>query len=293
MPGMPGEQADNEENDLPPEEQELTDAMKRLSDILREQRELNDDTLAQQRGETPGQDQQGQEGQESGQQGQQQGGQHMADVLDQLGEQQSGEQGQEGNQPGSGEQAGEETQGNGGGSQQAENNEDGEGSGARPGETLAERQARLGELVERFAREKGLGEGAGENALEGKIDPDALNGIRQAQRRAEQALNRGDESSAARNQQRATQLLSDVARGLASDLDELQEARTGEQNNAGAEDPFGRPSNGAGNNGDDIRVPDATERQRAKDILEELRRRYGEAEDEEEREYLRRLLDRF
>ena len=44
---------------------------------------------------------------------------------------------------------------------------------------------------------------------------------------------------------------------------------------------------------DRVNIPDATERQRAKDILEELRQRYNESDDEEEREYLRRLLDRF
>ena len=48
-----------------------------------------------------------------------------------------------------------------------------------------------------------------------------------------------------------------------------------------------------GNSGENVRVPEEAERQRAKDILEELRRRYNESDDEEEREYLRRLLDRF
>ena len=42
-----------------------------------------------------------------------------------------------------------------------------------------------------------------------------------------------------------------------------------------------------------VNVPDEGERQRAKDILDELRRRYDEAVDEDEREYLERLLDRF
>ena len=50
---------------------------------------------------------------------------------------------------------------------------------------------------------------------------------------------------------------------------------------------------GGVNNGDDVVVPDEAERQRAKDILEELRQRYGDAEEEDERDYLERLLDRF
>lgn len=66
----------------------------------------------------------------------------------------------------------------------------------------------------------------------------------------------------------------------------------GQENPNGEIDPFGRAIGEAGV-GDDVTIPDASERQRAKDILDELRRRYEEAGDEEEREYLERLLDRF
>ena len=276
MPGMPGEKADNDE-DLPPEEQELTDAMKRLSDILRQQRQLNDDTLAQERGERPGQ----QSGTDSGQQqGQQPGGE------DPSGDQQAGD----GTQPG-------ETQGQGSGdSQSADNQENGSGPGKSMTEgTLAERQARLGELVEKLAREKGLGQGgeAGDDALAGRIDPDAMEDIRRAQRQAEEALNRGNGRSAARNQEQATQLLSEQSRELAKALDAIRAARNGEGDPGNAKDPFGRNASGSGSNGDNVNIPDVGERQRAKDILDELRRRYNDATDEDEREYLRRLLERF
>ena len=285
MPGMPGEQAENE--DLPPEEQELTDAMKRLSDILREQRQLNDDTLAQERGERPG-EQPGdgtepgeQAGQQPGQQGQQPGGE------DPTGNQQAGDGSQAGETPGSGS----------GKTDSADNSETGSGPGQRPSDqTLAERQARLGELVEKLAREKGLRQGGetGENALEGRIDPDALADIRRAQRSAEEALEQGNERRAARNQELATQLLSEQSGSLAKALDEMRDARSGQRGDSGnSTDPLGRNASGAGNNGDNVNIPDAGERQRAKDILDELRRRYNDAEDEEEREYLRRLLERF
>ncbi|MEE2921725.1 MAG: DUF4175 family protein, partial [Pseudomonadota bacterium] len=62
---------------------------------------------------------------------------------------------------------------------------------------------------------------------------------------------------------------------------------------AQSSDPFGRQAGGPGNNGEEVNIPDAGERQRAKDILEELRQRYNDSDDPEEREYLRRLLDRF
>ena len=288
MPGMPGEQAENE--DLPPEEQELTDAMKRLSDILREQRQLNDDTLAQERGERPGE--QPGEGNEPGEQAGTQPGQQPG----QDGQQPGGEDPTGNQQAGNGSQAG-ETPGSGSGeTDSAENGETGSGPGQRPSEqTLAERQARLGELVEKLAREKGLGQGgeSGENALEGRIDPDALEDIRRAQRRAEDALAQGNERRAARNQELATQLLSEQSGSLAKALDDVRAARTGEGDPGNATDPLGRNASGGGNNGENVNIPDAGERQRAKDILDELRRRYNDAEDEEEREYLRRLLERF
>ena len=287
MPGMPGAQAKGEEQeDLPPEEQEMTDAMRRLSEILREQRQLNDDTLAQQRGEMPSQQQGQQQGQQPGDQQGQQPGQQPG--------QQSGEQ-EGGNTPGN------QTPGNNGmggnrpnGERPGTNDFAGTGEGAPPmsGGSLAERQRRLGELVERFAREQGLGEGEGEeNALAGRIDPDALESIRNAQRRAEQALERGNEQQALRNQELVTQDLSQINRDLAAALDEMQRQRSnqGQPSN----DPFGRQTGGYGNGGEEVRIPEEAERQRAKDILEELRKRYNESDDEEEREYLRRLLDRF
>jgi hypothetical protein len=289
MSGMPGEPSEGEEQaDLPPEEQEMTDAMRRLSEILREQRQLNDDTLAQQRGEMPA-GQQGQSGQEAG---------------DQSGQEQGGQQGmQPGQQSGQGgqDEAGNPSEGDGaqggirpGGERPGTNSFAGTDEGAPPqsGGTLAERQARLGELVEQFARERGLGDGAGqEDALSGAIDPDALAAIREAQRSAEGNLARGNEGAASDDQALATQGLSELNRNLAAMLDEMQRERT-KQGQPG-NDPFGRQADGMGNGGENVRVPEEAERQRAKDILEELRRRYNESDDEEEREYLRRLLDRF
>lgn len=271
--GMPGQQGEGEQAELPPEEQELTDAMRRLSELLREQRQLNDDTLAEQRGEQPS----GQgstpppfgspdgEGADEGGGGQQEGG-----------------------GMGRGEQAGEAGTGAG---EEGEPREGDQGGGRESGGTLAERQAELGRLVEEFARRSGEGEAGGQPGAGGQIDSDALSAIRDAQRRAEQSLENGNEGRAIMEQERATQLMSEMSRGMATALDNLQSERLGEQ--GGSEDPLGRSMMGAGNDGEGVHIPEQSERQRAKDILDELRRRYNEAEDEEEREYLRRLLDRF
>lgn len=287
-PGMPGESAEGEsEGDVPPEEQELTGALERLSELLREQRELNDDTLDAERGE----------GQQSGQ------------------------------QPGQGQQPGDAPFGPDGGLPNG-----GGGLGAPGGlSELADRQDELGALADRFAEaiengevgglaeqpggdesgaDEGTEDGTEDGAGGGRQSGDegeafagfdglgddteaALEAIARAQRRAADALARGDTARARRLQDLATRELRDLSAELAGALDQLAEAREGgEASDAAETDPFGRPVGGV-DNGDAVAIPEEIERQRAKDILEELRRRYERAEDEDERDYLRRLLDRF
>ncbi|MEQ3746897.1 MAG: DUF4175 family protein [Henriciella sp.] len=253
FPGLPGEPGEGEESeDVPEEERELSETMQELSDLLREQRELNDETLAQQRGE-------------------------RGDPSDQFGEGQP--------QPGQ----------PGGGELPDWMQEDG-----ADGRSLAERQLELAERLEELAEgdgesaaggEEGEGEGGG-----GLLDEDTLEAIERSQRRAGSALDDGNETRAIRNQQQATRQLRELAEGLAENLDEARAARLGEnpQGSGGDQtDPFGNATNGAVDDSDSVDIPDAGERQRAKDILDELRKRYGETPDEEEREYLERLLDRF
>ena len=126
------------------------------------------------------------------------------------------------------------------------------------------------------------------------MDEDTLKTIERAQRRAAEALEDGNGLRAQRNQQDATDQLRDLAQDLAGELDELRRQRLGDQygDPSNQVDPFGRPMGGVSDN-QDVNIPDEAERQRAKDILEELRRRYGDPADEEERNYLERLLDRF
>ena len=42
---MPGEAGEGDDDDLPEEEREMSETLQELSDLLREQRELNDETL--------------------------------------------------------------------------------------------------------------------------------------------------------------------------------------------------------------------------------------------------------
>jgi len=277
-PGMPGQSADGEQDDdLPPEEQELTGALERLSELLREQRELNDDTMQAERGE------QGPSGFGQGLPGPMPGENEGQSPAQDGGE---GETGRPGEDPGGLSGLAERQDGlsgladrfaeaieNGEIGRSGEAGEDGEGAdGSGPG----------GE-GEAFAGFDGLGEDARE----------ALEAIARAQRRAADALERGDMGRARRLQDGATRELRDLSSELAGALDQLAEAREGGDNADAADtDPFGRPVGGV-NDGRNVQIPEQAERQRAKDILDELRRRYERAEDEDEKQYLRRLLDRF
>ena len=166
---------------------------------------------------------------------------------------------------------------------------DGEGS------SLAERQRELADRLEELA-ENGLGSGEdGEGEGGGLVDEDTANAIERSQRRAGNALEDGNPGRAIRNQEQATRQLRELAEGLAEALDRAQADRNGDPQQAGqaAADPFGQSPMGGTDDTNSVNVPDEAERQRAKDILDELRRRYDEAVDEDEREYLERLLDRF
>lgn len=278
---------DDQESD---EEQELADQLEDLSDALREQRELNDDTLEARRRQLDEQRQQA-ENQRQQQSGEQQGGEQQSGQ-EQGGQEQGGEQ--QGSQSGSSGQAG----------RQFGEGEDGAGLTR---EELAERQAQIGELLAQLAEGDengpgGLGEEDGEGTTGGGEDGDEegaggitgedLEDVLAAQRRAERALGRGQFGLAQRSQEQVTEGLRELASELSGQLDEL----ANEEGAGGpARDPFGNEVGAAGGLGgsDDVNVPDKSERQRALDILEELRRRYDQATDPEEREYLKRLLDRF
>lgn len=73
-----------------------------------------------------------------------------------------------------------------------------------------------------------------------------------------------------------------------------EEADPSGEDDRNQRDILGRNMNGDGGYGDNVKVPDEMERQKARDILNEIRRRAGDRTlREDEQEYLRRLLDRF
>ena len=268
-------------------------SMEGLGEALREQQDLADDTfgnLQQQfRGGQPGQGQPQQGQPQPGQQGQGQQGQ---------GQEQPGQQGQD--QPGEGEgegaQQGQEQgeqpgQGDDPTQDQAENGQQGGGLG-----DLAERQRALADQL----REQQLQPLPGEGTAEGEAALEALERAQRAMEEAAEALGEGNAADALNRQADAMEAMRDGLRAMgnaqAQQQREQQEGgQAAETGSGGQRDPLGRAINRGGEVGTQENMLQGDEpARRAQDLLDELRRRSAELDrPEEERDYLRRLLDRF
>ena len=239
-------------------------AMEGLAETLREQQGLSDEAFRDlQEQFNPGQ-QQGQ-----GQQGQQQQG-----------------QGQQGQQQGQGE--GQAQQG-----QPGQNGQGGEGQGLE--ESLAERQRSLRQELNRQRRNlPGLSGEAGQRAEE------SLGRAEGAMEGAEEALRGGDLAEAIDRQSEAMEALREGMRDLGEALAEQQQNQ-GQQGLAEGtdpgqqRDPLGRNAGSNGQIGTDESLLQGEDvYRRARELLDEIRRRTGEGERPDvELQYLERLLDRF
>jgi hypothetical protein len=114
--------------------------------------------------------------------------------------------------------------------------------------------------------------------------------------RAEQALRQGDLEGATQEESRALEQLRQGAREMAQQMLRQMPSRFGMGDPPGELDPMGRPPprTDGPDPGVGVKVPDQIDVQRAREILEELRRRLGEpTRPSLELEYLERLLRRF
>lgn len=237
-------------------------AMEGLADSLREQQELSDQAFRDLQDRfNPNADDGQQQGQEQGQQ--------------------SGPP-QDGNQPGQpGQQPG---QNNGQG-------EPGQGQGS-----IADRQQAL---RDELRRQEGRLPGGG--TPEGDAASDALDRAGRAMDGAEEALRRDDLAEAIDNQSQAMEALREGMRALGEAMDQDQQASEPGQGTAQGnrraenQDPLGREQGANGAQGSEGELAlDNDAYGRARELLDEIRRRSGEAtRPEVERDYLRRLLDRF
>ncbi|MGG7566248.1 TIGR02302 family protein [Rhodovulum sp. DZ06] len=266
---------------------------------------------------------QAQQGQGQGQQ-QGQGGQMMEQLQDMLRGQQDladrsfGEmqrrQGEEGGRPGSGNEPGNSPYGRpnrggmtqeglepgtgnqrgGGGGEQGDQQGAPGGQGQESMGDLAQRQEALRRALEDLRAQ--LPDGLSEEAER------ALGDAERSMEGARDSL-RGDQPDAALDDQvQAMEQLREGARQLGEAMQ--QQAQRGQGDRAGqgspngrdrAFDPTGRPVARDGSpDGGDTRVPTEEELKRARELLDEIRRRSGErTRPELELDYLRRLLDRF
>ncbi len=199
-----------------------------------------------------------------------------------------------------GEGRGEEHEGQGEGEGNAESGrdgrgeEDGEGQQGGGERSLAERQQELRRgLSEQERQLPQLGGEPGEAMRE------ALEGAGRAMEEAEEALRENDLAEAIDRQAEAMDNLREGMDNLGESLaqsgegQEGQDGRNAQASGRDGSDPLGRSRGGSSATGETLLQNEDVYR-RARELLDEIRRRSGDSDrSEKERSYLRRLLDRF
>ncbi len=143
---------------------------------------------------------------------------------------------------------------------------------------------RLGEIMRQ------LGEQMGEI-------PGPLGRAEREMRGARESLGQGRPGPATESQGRAIDQMAEGLRGLAQEMARRLGQGQGQQDLPGGpwdEDPLGRPAARGGMDTSTVELPGKADLQRAREILDELRRRAGDQQrPPAERDYIDRLLRRF
>ncbi len=196
------------------------------------------------------------------------------------------------------------------GQEQRGNRQRGQNGKQQYGDLQQDQQAlkdRLNKLLDQL-RQHGLGnpsqkqQGQGEKG-QGQEQMDQLGSAGDAMGDAQNQLGEGDADSAVDSQGRALEAMRKGAKGLAQQMQQNgqmgqgpgQPGRRGRGRAEQDTDPLGRPMRGR-DYGDDVtvKVPGEIDAQRARRILEELRRRFGESgRPQLELDYIERLLKDF
>jgi uncharacterized protein (TIGR02302 family) len=240
-------------------------AMEGLAETLREQQGLSDEAFRELQEQFNPNAQAGQSQQNEGRSGDQGRGQQHG---------QQG-QGQGGNQPG--------------------DQQGGQNPGGLQG-SLADRQQALRDELER--QRQGL---PGAGTPEGDAAREALGRAGEAMDDAEGALREDDFAGALDSQSEAMEALREGMRELAEQMAQQQQQQgqqgqqTGRNSAEGGRDPLGREAGQNGRIGTDERLLQGEDvYRRARELLDEIRRRSGDQErPTEELDYLKRLLERF
>ena len=129
--------------------------------------------------------------------------------------------------------------------------------------------------------------------------PEQFDGAGRAMGKAGDALG---QENAGRATEQQTLALDKLRQGAKSLAEQMMGSMMGQQgrmgralNGNGDRDPLGRPLPTQGlDNGDSVKVPEEVDIQRAREILEELRKRLGQRERPPgELDYIERLIERF
>ena len=207
-----------------------------------------------------------------------------------------GNEGRSGGGEGRGAQH-DQSPGQGEGGQQDSNQQGGEQQNGQGVGSLADRQQALRDQLQRQQQNlPGAGTPNGDAARE------ALGRAGEAMDDAENALREEDFAGALDSQSQAMEALREGMRELAEQMAEQQQQQGGQQgqqlgqgNPDGARDPLGREAGQNGRLGTDEQLLQGEDvYRRARELLDEIRRRSGEQDrPTEELDYLKRLLDRF
>lgn len=180
------------------------------------------------------------------------------------------------------------------------------GDGSEPGQDQGEGKGGSRDLAERQEALRDLMEGMRRD-LPGDAGEAAREALREAERdmgEARDRLNEGDTSGALDRQAGAIDRLREGMREIDEDMRRAEGGQRGQRGQGGREgaaraeggdDPLGRPLGTRGGVGTDQNMlPGANSAARARDLLDEIRRRAGEfSRPPLELDYLRRLLDQF
>jgi uncharacterized protein (TIGR02302 family) len=254
--------------------QEMMKMMEELGDMVGDQQKLMDDTFGERR-----KDGDQQEGGRSGQK--------PPPGMKGMGG--DGQEGDVGAPPGQSDQAqrgrGQRGGQQGGQGQQGQGDQLGQGDQRGGLSDLTERQRQLKDRLGQLQKEM-RGKGASSSQQ--------LKDAQSAMESAEDALQQGDLDEATEQQGRALDQMRQGAQSMAQEMMRNMPQRYGQSGDT-PRDPLGRPQRSQGPDlGTSVKVPDQIDIQRAREILDELRRRLGEATRAPvELDYLERLLRRF
>ena len=264
--------------------QEMKEKLDKLSEVIDDQKQLMDETFDRRRAKQSGQRSNSEMSQAQAQAGRQQG-QNAGQRQGQRSQQSSGGQsnrrsGQRSRRGQSGQRPGQQ-QAMGQPSQQQQQGQPGQGSVDRLSQRQKALRRQLGGVQREFDE---LGHGR----------PDYLNRARRAMDNASEALQKDQLAEATRQQARALEQMRQSSQELVREMMENSPQQYG-QGESESRDPLGRPQAFRGpNDGRSVKVPTQIDRQRAREILEELRKRIGELQRPDlELQYIERLLRRF